>query len=222
MIAEIGLIIFSLLMVALAAVVSKKFGPEYMISMFVGAIVLAAVLGSKILKIGPLTVDGTIVVFSITFLLTDMLSEFYGKKQAMKAVWGGFFAMLLAIFAIQLTIYIPFPDFWENQEAFVKILGSNWRIMIASLIAYITTQQFDVWYYHKLKNLTKGKYLWFRNNVSTMTSQLINTLMFSTIAFLGIFPILPLITSSYIVKLLIAILDTPIMYLTRLYYKSKY
>jgi queuosine precursor transporter len=220
MIVELSLIIFSLVMVAIAAIVSKKQGPEFMISMFVACIVLAAILGSKLFQIGPFVVDGTIVIFSITFLLTDMLSEFYGKKYAMKAVWGGFIGLILAIVAIQLTIHLQPASFWHNQEAFVTILGSSWRIMLASIIAYVTTQHFDVWYYDAIKKFTKNKHLWLRNNLSTATSQLLNTLIFSTIAFTGIAPLLPLITGSYIVKLGIAIMDTPIIYIVRIYFRK--
>lgn len=219
MVTIILLVFFSLLMVGIAAVLSKNNGPEYIISMFVGCIVLAAVLGSKMFAIGSLAVDGTIVVFSVTFLLTDMLTEFYGRKEAMKAVWGGFIAMILAIGAIQLTIHLPNAEFWYNQEAFVSVLGSSWRIMLASIIAYISTQYYDVWLYDKLKKITKGKYLWLRNNTSTMTSQFLNTLLFSSIAFIGTAPLLPLIGGSYLVKVVIAILDTPVIYLVRKYYR---
>ena len=220
MITVILLTLFSLLMVGITAVISKRNGPEFMISMFVGCIVLAAVLGSKMFAIGSLTVDGTIIVFSITFLLTDMLTEFYGKKEAMKAVWGGFIAMILAIGAIQLTILLPAADFWTNQDQLVSVLGSSWRIILASIIAYISTQHFDIWLYDKIKTLTKDKYLWLRNNGSTMTSQFLNTFIFSSIAFAGVAPLIPLIAGSYLVKITIAILDTPIMYLARTYYKK--
>jgi len=216
------LLVFALVVIAITAVVAKKHGPEYLIATFVGAIVLAAVLGSKLFQIGPLNVDGTIVIFSITFLLTDILTEFYGRKEAMKAVWGGFIALILSIGAIQLTILLPAADFWHNQEAFVTILGSSSRIMVASIIAYITTQYFDVWFFDRIKRFTKGKHLWLRNNLSTMVSQFFNALIFITIAFLGVAPILPLIVGTYIVKIAIALLDTPVIYFVRMYFGNDY
>lgn len=222
MLIEFLLVVFTLVMITVAAVVAKKHGPEYLISMFVGSIVLAAVLGSKLFKVGPLNVDGTIVVFSVTFLLTDMLTEFYGKKEAMKAVWGGFIALVLSIIAIQLTIRLTPADFWHNQEAFETILGSSRRIMIASIIAYISTQYFDVWFFDSIKKFTKGKHLWLRNNLSTMTSQFLNTLIFTTIAFFGAAPLVPLIVGSYIVKVAIAIFDTPVIYFVRMYFGNDY
>lgn len=221
MLVEILLLLFSLAIVFVSAVIGKKYGPEYMIALFASCIVLAAVLGSKLFRIGDLVLDGTIVVFSVTFLLTDILTEFYGKKYAMKAVWSGFIGMLLAIGTIQLTIHLPAADFWQHQDAFVAVLGSSWRIMLASIIAYILTQYFDVWFYLALKKQTRGKYLWLRNNASTMTSQLLNTLIFSSVAFAGIVPLLPLITSSFIVKVGITAMDTPVMYMVRWYYKRE-
>lgn len=218
MIFEILLVLFSLSMVAFAGILSKKYGYEYLISMYVGCIVLAAVLGSKMFTFFGISVDGTIVVFSVTLLIADILREFFGKKEAKKAVWGGFVALLMAIICIQITIHLSPASFWHNQEAFVLILGNSWRIMLASISAYIVTEYFNIWCYGEIKDKTQGKHLWLRSNFSAILSQLLNTLIFTTIAFAGLAPLLPLIIGSFIVKTIVALMETPFLYLVKLYW----
>ena len=219
MILFVVMLAFCLGIVALSAIIAKRYGSEYMVAVFVSSIILSPLLASKLIAVGSYTIDATIVVFSITFLLTDMLCEFYGKQEATKAVWGGFLALVLAVGAIQLTIALPAASFWNGQDAFVATLGSSWRIVLASMVAYITTQYFDVWLYHQIKQKTKDNYLWLRNNASTMTSQFFNSIIFYSIAFAGVAPLVPLITTAYLFKVGVALLDTPVLYVARWYFR---
>ena len=107
---------------------------------------------------------------------------------------------------------MPSAAFWKSQEAFVEILGGTWRVVGASMVSYLVSQNWDVYIYHKVKDLTGDKYLWLRNIVSTVSSQLIDTVLFIGIAFYGKMPIVPLIVGQYVVKVGISAADTPFMY----------
>ena len=203
-----------------AAVVAKKHGVEYLIGLFAGAVVITAVIAGKVVVVGPFTLSAAILVFSVTFFLTDTISEFWGKEAATKAVWAGFIADLLLLFAVYIAIKWQPASFWAGQEAFVQTLGTTARITLASLTAYIVAQNHDVWAYHFLKKLTGGKHLWLRNNLSTALSQVIDSVIFISIAFLGIAPVMPMIISTVVIKFLVAALDTPFLYAVRYYYQQ--
>lgn len=102
----------------------------------------------------------------------------------------------------------------------MQTLGQTGRIVAASLIAYIVAQNHDVWAYHFWKKLTKGKHLWLRNNLSTGVSQIIDSVLFTTIAFYGITPVVPIIMSTIVLKFIIAALDTPFLYAVRWYFEK--
>ena len=213
-------ILGTLALASIAAILSKKYGVEYLIAMFAGAIVITAVIAGKVVVFGPFTVSASIIVFSISFFLTDVISEFWGKKEATKAVWSGFLADLLLIFAVYIAIRWEPASFWTGQDAFMQTLGMTGRIVIASLTAYIVAQNHDVWAYHFWKKLFKGKHLWIRNNLSTGVSQIIDSVIFVTIAFYGVVPMMPMIIGTVIVKFVIAALDTPFLYALRWYFQK--
>ena len=114
--------------------------------------------------------------------------------------------------AVKIAIAWPPAPFWTGQAAFQTTLQLTERIVLGSLVAYVVSQNWDVRVFHKLKEMTDGRHLWLRNNVSTMTSQALDTVIFITIAFYGVLPVVPMIIGQYIVKLLIAALDTPFIY----------
>jgi queuosine precursor transporter len=205
---------------SVAAIISKRHGVEYLIGMFAGAVVITAVVANKLVVFGPFTLSASIIVFSITFYLTDVISEFWGKKEAQKAVWAGFLADILLLFAIWVAIKWQPASFWPGQEAFTQTLGTTWRVASASLIAYIVAQNHDVWAYHFWKMKFKGKHLWIRNNFSTGVSQIIDSILFASIAFYGVAPVVPIIISTIVVKFIIAILDTPFLYAVRWYFEK--
>ena len=199
--------------------IGKRFGVGIVIGSFAGIIVMSQVLANKIVVFGPYTVPAAVIAYATSFLLTDILCEFYGKKKAREAVWGGFIASILLVLGIQIASSWPAAPFWQGQEAFESTLGMTWRIVIASLVAYIISQNWDVYVFHRIKDRTKGKHLWARNNISTMSSQSIDTVIFITIAFYGVFPVLPMIVGQFIIKLLISLLDTPFIYTLKLILK---
>ncbi|MCH5156049.1 MAG: queuosine precursor transporter [Clostridiales bacterium] len=166
------------------------------------------------------------VLFASTFLMTDILSECEGKKAANKAVYIGLFGTLffLALSAGWL-IFTP-SDADTVMPAFRQIFTATPRIVGASLAVYVVSQFFDVWLYHKWWEFTekksgdKKRFLWLRNNGSTLVSQLINSLLFTTLAFAGTYDFVTLMSifwSGYIIFIFTSLLDTPILYLARKY-----
>lgn len=189
-------------------------------TVFVTALLIANVAASKVISFGGLTVPAAIVAYPLTFLVTDIIGEIWGKNEANRTVKIGVLCQLTSLLLISIAVALPVASFADNQDAFESILGQSGRMVVASLIAYLCSQSWDVWIFHKIRDAyvrkhgtTKGgKWIW--NNVGTMTSQIIDTAIFITIGFWGVVPNLPaMIVSQYVVKWFYALLDTPFFYL---------
>ncbi|WP_291321540.1 queuosine precursor transporter [Desulfonatronospira sp.] len=180
---------------------------------FSGSLVIAAVISSKIISVGPIVVPAGILAYCLTFVTSDVISEIWGKNTARQVVAGGFAALVVCLGLVHLALAWPGAPFWEKGQAFEQVLGATPRIILASLAAYLVSQYHDVWAFHFWKKTFRGRHLWLRNNLSTTVSQLIDSTIFICIAFLGVMPILPLILGQMAVKLIIALLDTPVVYL---------
>jgi uncharacterized integral membrane protein (TIGR00697 family) len=178
-----------------------------------GSLVLAAILASKIVAVGPLVVPAGVLAYSLTFLVTDVISEIWGKERAQTVVMGGFVTLVFVFLITSISILWPPASFWPHQQAYETILGSSARIMIASLTAYLFSQYHDVWAFHFWRGVTGERFLWLRNNASTIVSQLLDSVVFITVAFYGVMPLMPLILGQWVVKVGIAVLDTPLVYL---------
>lgn len=182
---------------------------------FVMSLLVSNVTASKIISIGNLIVPAAVVAYAITFLCTDVIGELYGKEEANKTVRLGFILQLFSIGLLYVAIKLPPAPFMvEYNEVFQQVLGQSLRVVIASLIAYTISQFNDVYIFHKLKDIHGSKHKWLRNNLSTITSQLIDTSIFITIAFYGVVPNLwALILGQFTIKVVLALLDTPFFYL---------
>lgn len=186
-------------------------------AVFVMSLLVANIVGGKVVNIIGLTVPAAVVSYAITFLCTDVINELWGKEQANKTVKLGLVIQLFSLGLILLAIALPPAEFARDYNDMFKIvLGQNVRMVVASLIAYTISQANDVYLFNYLRKVA-GNHKWIRNNVSTMTSQIIDTAIFITIAFYGQVPnLLWMIISQYIVKFVLALLDTPFFYyLTR-------
>lgn len=164
------------------------------------------------------------VLFASSFLVTDILSEIYGKKEASDAVNIGILTSLTFIGISQLWfLFIPA----DTDFAFphIKAIFSNTpRLMFSSLVVYAISQKFDVWAYHKWWSFTERHFgsregfLWLRNNGSTLISQLINAILFNVVAFLGVYDfstITSIVITSYLIYIVTSLADTPVVYLAR-------
>lgn len=199
---------------------------------FSTALVIANVVSGKVIQTNiplfgsTITFPGAVFCYSITFLVTDIVGEIWGKKEANRIVKYGFIAQVLATILIVLTGLLPAADKVVN-ESYKILLGQNVIFVIGSLVAYVISQSWDVWVFHKIRNKimkkeknNKSRWIW--NNLSTMSSQIIDTIIFITIAFgIGykwLFDIKMLgtlgamIIGQYLVKLVLAIVDTPFFY----------
>ena len=164
------------------------------------------------------------VMFAATYLITDILSENEGRESASKAVWIGVLgAVAMLIFTQYWLLYIPAESDWAGEHI-RAIFSTTPRLLAASLIGYIVSQRFDVWLYHRWWAFTEkrtgnsARFLWLRNNGSTLISQIINTVLFSTIAFAGWYDVKTLVSvmlSSYVIFIFTSLLDTPAVYLAR-------
>jgi len=202
------------LVASVSIIVGKKYGIVYPTTILGALVVIANIMANKIVVLGPLTVPGGILIYSATFLITDLISEIWGKKKAHQAVWAGFYANIVLVMSIWIvTAWQAAPFAIEFSEKFTEVLTLTPRIILGSMIAYLISQHHDVWAFNFWKQKTNENYLWLRNNASTLVSQLIDTVVFITIAFTGVLPIIPLIVGMYIAKIIISLIDTPFMYL---------
>ncbi|MGM0431200.1 MAG: queuosine precursor transporter [Spirochaetota bacterium] len=165
------------------------------------------------------------IVYATSFLATDILSENYGKKAARKAVGIGFFSLLVMTVLMNIAIVFTPAESDFVQESMRTIFSLMPRIAAASLAAYGISQLHDIWAYDLWKHKYPGnKTIWLRNNLSTMVSQLIDSAVFTVIAFYGVFPaavLLEIAATTYILKWLVAIADTPFIYIARRWHEKK-
>lgn len=200
----------------------------FAVSLVISNVVTAKTINTGIQLIGGLTISipGAALCYAITFLMTDVIGEIWGKKEANTAVLFGFICQTVATALIVFTQFLPAtsPDM---QNAYNMLLGQNIIFVVGSLVAYFISQTWDVYIFHKIRNKyiskhgdTKGgRWIW--NNASTMTSQILDTVVFIGISFgLGFgwlwnnpIGLLNMFVGQYIVKFILALLDTPIFYL---------
>ncbi len=196
----------------------KYFGKTGLYIWTAMAVILANIQVMKTISIFGLTTALGNIVYSSMFLVTDILNENYSKNEAQRAVWIGFFVLISTTIIMQLTLFF--------QPSVEDVLGDSLkniftfmpRIALASLSAYLLSQHHDVFIFQKLKNLFGKKKLWLRNNLSTITSQLIDNVVFTLIAFTGIYSwqvIFEIFITSYILKMVVAFFDTPFVYWAR-------
>ncbi len=200
----------------------------FLTGLFITSLVVSNLIFQKFFywkPFGDVTVFGAnlfevsvgILPYPITFLITDLISEIYGKRKANEVVTIGIFASLFSMGIILLANYVPAIQTSPlNDEIFNQVFALSPIAVLASMIAYLFAQYVDVAIYHFWKNLTKGKYLWIRNNFSTFLSQFIDTI--TVVALLCVFKILPwtmfngFVISGFIFKVIIALFDTPFLY----------
>ncbi|VEF48904.1 putative integral inner membrane protein [Bacillus freudenreichii] len=189
----------------------------YLNGAFVGLLILSNILAVKLISFGNWVVlPAAVIIYVFTYPITDTITEVYGKNAARKTVMAGLVTQMLAILFIYITIKLPPAPFYENQAEFETIFSAGFRVTLASLLSFLISQNLDVTVFHRLKKKHGEKKLWIRNNASTMVSQLVDTTIFIAIAFYGTMPtsaLFALILTQYSFKFVVAILDTPLVYL---------
>ena len=183
-------------------------------SIFMIGLVMSNLFGGKIITVLGFTVAGAIITYPLTFLSTDIIGEIWGKQEANDCVKIGIIVQLIFLALGYLSLAIPPQEASEAlQQSLKVVLNQGLRMTLASLGAFSVSQFLDVFLFHKLKERCNGEKKWLRNNLSTMTSQLVDTLIFITIAFYGVVEDLPaMVLGQYVIKLLLALGDTPFFY----------
>lgn len=200
----------------------------FAVSLVISNVVTAKTIETGIKLIGGMTISipGAALCYAITFLMTDVIGEIWGKKEANKAVLFGFICQTIATLLIIFTQILPATS-QDMQNAYNMLLGQNIIFVVGSLVAYFISQSWDVYIFHKIRDkyiakhgsTAGGRWIW--NNASTMTSQILDTVIFIGISFgLGFgwlwnnpIGLLNMFVGQYLVKFLLAALDTPIFYL---------
>lgn len=209
-----------------------------LITLYSTTVVTSVIAATKIIRFdiryisdlffsGEMSVPAGVIVYAVSFLITDLISEVYGKKSAISAVYLGFASMLIFSFYSLLMVWWQPASYWTGQESFSSVVQSSFRITIAGCVSFLISQYWDVSIFHWLKrkkesthkdNEQKLPKLWERNTLSTITSQFIDSTIFISIAFIGTYEdkmVINMIIAQWMIKIIIALLDTPFAYLGR-------
>ena len=191
-----------------------------LVGIFIASLITCNLIANKFVTVDlgfkVFIVSAGILPYPLTFLVTDLISEIYGQKRANLVVFSGFIASMFVLLFLWLGgQFNAIPSSIVGDETYNSVFQNAWRIIAASMIAYLFAQFVDVRIFHFWKKLTNGKHLWLRNNGSTVASQLIDTSLVVCILFLGVWngdQIFQAIIDGWLFKMLMAFIDTPIIY----------
>ncbi|MCX8021146.1 MAG: queuosine precursor transporter [Syntrophorhabdaceae bacterium] len=184
--------------------------------MFTTSLITANIIAVKLVNISGLVIPAAIIIFPVSYIFGDILTEVYGYRVARRVIWLGFLCNLITVVAVWLAQIMPYPAFWDGQGAYERILGYTPRLLIASFIAYLAGEFANSYVLAKMKILTKGRWLWTRTISSTFVGQGLDSLLFITIAFLGEIPsqgMINAIVTQWLTKTAYEVLFTPVTYL---------
>jgi len=200
-----------------------------LVGIFIASLVTCNLIANKFVTINlgfkVFIISAGILPYPLTFLVTDLISEIYGQKKANLVVFSGFVASIFVLSFLWLGAqFNSIPSSIVDDFTYNAVFQNAWRLITASMAAYLFAQFIDVRVFHFWKKLTNGKHLWLRNNGSTIASQLIDTTLVISILFVGVWDtnqILSAIIDGWIFKMLMALLDTPIIYAIIYFLKRK-
>lgn len=182
---------------------------------FVSVLLISNVASTKILDLGPFTFDGGTILFPVSYIFGDILTEVYGYARSRRVIWTGFGAALIMSLTLMIVGWLPPAADWPHQEAYQAILGLTPRIVAASLLAYFCGEFVNSFIMAKMKVLTRGRHLWTRTIGSTLGGEFVDTAIFVLVAFAGAMPISLLtavFVSNFIFKTLVEVFCTPLTY----------
>jgi uncharacterized integral membrane protein (TIGR00697 family) len=184
-------------------------------AIFVTVLIISNITSVKQLVLGPFTFDGGTIIFPLSYIFGDVLTEVYGYARSRRVIWTGFACSLLTVIVFTLVQQLPAASYWDGQAAYDAILGQTPRIVLASLIAFFAGEFSNSYILAKMKIATQGKWLWARTIGSTIVGEGVDTIVFALVAFAGVFgnsDLVNLIVSNYIFKVGIEVLFTPLTY----------
>ena len=189
---------------------------DLVLAAFVAVLLISNVASAKILVLGPFTFDGGTILFPLSYIFGDVLTEVYGFRRARRVIWVGFAATILMALVLAAVERLPPAADWPHQEAFQNILGQTPRIVLASLLAYFAGEFSNSWILSRMKVRTRGRWLFARTIGSTLVGEGFDTLIFVVVAFAGTLPgglLWSIVVSNYIFKVGFEIAATPLTYL---------
>lgn len=178
-----------------------------------GLLVVAGVLGFKLIKLGPLAVPGGVFGFLLAIVVTNATAELHGRPVAQRMVLMGFVPLLVSVGLMQLVLALPPAAGWDGQAVAEQVMGSSMRLILAGIVAYGISQTLDVTIFTWMRGQPGGHMLWVRATVAAFVAQTVDTLIFVTIAFYGKFALLPVIGGQLAAKALVWGLAIPLLYL---------
>ena len=185
------------------------------VALFVTTLITANIMAVKLIEVGGLVLPAAIVIFPISYIVGDVLTEVWGYRRARRVIWLGFACNLFAVAAIALGGALPAAGFWDGQAAYDRILGSAPRILAASFLAYLVGEFANAYVLARMKVATKGRWLWSRTIGSTVIGQGLDSAIFMTVAFIGVIPaeaLLGAVLTQWLVKTAYEALATPLTY----------
>src|SRR3989338_5124392 len=188
----------------------------YVAILFVATLMISNTVAVKIIQIGGFFFTGAILIFPLTYIFGDILTEVYGYKASRKIIWSGLVANVLMSLGYFLVQTLSPAPFWPNQGAYEIIFGIVPRIVLASIVGYFVGEFCNSYVLSKIKILMRGKHLWIRTISSTIVGEGVDTFLFVTIGFIGTIPtgnLVMVIISGYLFKVFYEILATPLTYL---------
>jgi len=185
------------------------------VAIFITSLITANIIAVKLMNVFGLILPAAVIIFPISYIFGDVLTEVYGYRQTRKVIWLGFVCNLLAVIAIWIAQILPAASFWDGQAAYERILGYTPRILIASFLAYLVGEFANSFVLAKMKIATKGRWLWMRTIGSTLVGQGLDSLVFMTLAFVGTIPVGGLasaIITQWLTKSVYEAAATPLTY----------
>jgi queuosine precursor transporter len=185
-----------------------------LVGVFVTTLIVSNIVAVKLVEVSDRVFDAGNILFPLAYLIGDVLTEVYGFRAARRVIWLGFACNLLAVGAIQVAIQLPAAGFWtENQDAYETVLGTTWRLFIASLAAYLVGEFANSMVLARLKVATRGRFLWSRTISSTIVGQGLDSTIFVAIAFAGTgAPLGETILTTWVIKVAWETAATPLTY----------
>jgi uncharacterized integral membrane protein (TIGR00697 family) len=211
--------VISLFAVGGAWYVRKSERADALLALYVTLVVAGAIFAGKTLAFdfgfAQFFAPGAVLFFSVTFLLTDIVNEKFGKREVYRMIALGFLAQVAFLVFSYLVLNAAAAPFFTNQAAFDAVFALMPRIALASLVAFLVSELLDANLFQWFRNRTGGKHLWMRNAFSSLPAMAIDSAVFVTLAFWGVMPVMPLIIGLTVTKWLVGIVDIPFMYISR-------
>jgi uncharacterized integral membrane protein (TIGR00697 family) len=194
------------------------------VALFITCLVAANIIAVKLVDLFGLTVPAAVIIFPVSYILGDVLTEVYGYREARRVIWLGFLSNLLVVLAIVAAQVLPAASFWDGQAAYERILGYTPRILAASFLAYLVGEFANSFVLAKMKIATRGRWLWSRTIGSTLVGQGLDSLVFMTLAFAGTIPAAGLasaVITQWLAKSTYEAVATPLTYLAVGFLKTR-